>query len=267
MGNGPFESGKTAALQIAADTGAAAPARRQSSLKTRCRILDAAEELFAEVGYDGTSIRDVSEKAGVRLALVAYHVGNKETLFDQVIARRASVLGEVRMKLLENSLRKNKGAPLTVEEIITCYVSPFIQRSGDGGKGWRNYTHLVARLANAPNWDLVIGKYYDPVARRFIVEFRRALPTLNEIETLHRFSFMMGVMLAIIAEPGRVERLSENTVAADDLDTIFRSALPFVAAGFRCLPPPRSRGQGAKVISGAIRSSYEVAEETGQATC
>lgn len=216
-------------------------ARRRSSLKTRIRILDAAEALFAEVGYDGASIRDVSDKAGVRLALVAYHVGNKESLFDQVIARRATVLADLRLKLLESLLRKNNGAPLTVEEIITCYVSPFVERSSHGGHGWSNYTHLVARLANAPKWDAVIGKYYYGVARRFITEFQRTLPTLDEIEVVHRFSFMMGVMLAILAEPGRVKRLSSNSAAADDIDTIYHSALPFVAAGFRCLPPPRVR--------------------------
>lgn len=214
-------------------------ARRGSSLKTRIRILDAAEALFAEVGYDGASIRDVSENAGVRLALVAYHFGNKEGLFDQVIARRATVLADLRLKLLETSLRKHSGAPLTVEEIITCYMSPFVDRSSHGGQGWSNYTHLVARLANAPKWDAVIGKYYYGVARRFITEFHRTLPTLDEIEIVHRFSFMMGVMLAILAEPGRVQRLSSNSEATDDIDTIYHSALPFVAAGFRCLPPPR----------------------------
>ncbi len=229
------------------DAPAAVPnTRRQSSIKTRCRILDAAEELFAEVGYDGTSIRDVSEKAGVRLALVAYHVGSKETLFDQVIARRASVLAELRMKLLDEALERRSGAPLSVEEIVSCYMLPFVERSGHGGKGWSNYTHLVARLANAPQWDAVIGKYYDPVARRFIAEFKRTLPILDELEILHRFSFMIGAMLAILAEPGRVERLASKGLAADNLDTIFQSALPFLAAGFRCLPPPRHPGSKKK---------------------
>lgn len=240
MTNVHFDDRNMVAAQASPEPAAAPSARRQSSLKTRSRILDAAEELFAEVGYDGTSIRDVSEKAGVRLALIAYHVGSKETLFDQVIARRATVLAELRMKSLESSLRKNNGAPLTVEEIITCYAAPFVERSSHGGRGWSSYTHLVARLWNAPQWDSVIGKYYDDVARRFVKEFRRTLPTLSEIETLHRFSFMIGVMLAILAEPRRVERLSRNSVAADDIDMIFRSALPFVAAGFRCLPPPRA---------------------------
>lgn len=219
--------------------------RRQSSIVMRNEILDAAEELFAEIGYDGTSIRDIANMAGVRLALVSYHVGNKEAIFDGVIARRASVLADLRNEMLDNALRRANGAPLPIEDIVTGYVFPFVERSSHGGKGWNNYIRLVARLANSPQWDAIIGKYYDDVARRYIEEFGRALPALDHLEVMHRFSFMIGTMLAIVSEPGRVERLSKRQVAADNLETIFQSMLPFLAAGFRSLPPA-SRSVSAK---------------------
>lgn len=224
--------------------------RRQSSINLRNQILDAAEELFAEIGYDGTSIRDVANEAGVRLALVSYHIGNKDVLFDEVIARRASVLADLRNGMLDEALRRTGGAPLAIEDIVSGYVFPFVERSSRGGKGWSNYTRLVARLANSPQWDGIIGKYYDNVARRYIEELGRALPALDQLEVMHRFSFMIGTMLAIVAEPGRVERLSRQKVAADDLETIFQSMLPFLAAGFRCLPPAaRSASKKAAAVN------------------
>ncbi|HNO01068.1 MAG TPA: TetR family transcriptional regulator, partial [Chitinophagaceae bacterium] len=39
-----------------------------------------AEKLFAEKGYNGTSVRDIAEKAGINLAMVSYYFGSKEKL-------------------------------------------------------------------------------------------------------------------------------------------------------------------------------------------
>jgi AcrR family transcriptional regulator len=48
--------------------------------KTRDLILDVAENLFAERGFHGVSVREVADAAGVRQSLVHYHFSNKETL-------------------------------------------------------------------------------------------------------------------------------------------------------------------------------------------
>lgn len=54
---------------------------------TADRIRDAADELFCRVGYDGVSIRDVAERAGVNKALVFYHFKSKPDLFEHVLTR------------------------------------------------------------------------------------------------------------------------------------------------------------------------------------
>ena len=54
---------------------------------TADRILDAADEVLAEVGYDGASVRLVAERAGVNKALVFYHFESKSALFDRVLER------------------------------------------------------------------------------------------------------------------------------------------------------------------------------------
>lgn len=51
------------------------------------RILDAAEELFAERGFAETSLRMITSKAGVNLAAVNYHFGSKNALIQSVFAR------------------------------------------------------------------------------------------------------------------------------------------------------------------------------------
>lgn len=60
---------------------------RDLSGETPQRIFAAADELFGEVGFDGVSMRDVAQKAGVNKALVFYHFGGKEPLFETVLQR------------------------------------------------------------------------------------------------------------------------------------------------------------------------------------
>ena len=55
--------------------------------ETAQRILEAADELFGERGYDGASARDIARRAGVKKALVFYHFGSKEALFEAVLER------------------------------------------------------------------------------------------------------------------------------------------------------------------------------------
>lgn len=49
------------------------------------RILEAADELFGDLGYDAVSVRDVADKAGVNKALVFYYFSSKEALFERVM--------------------------------------------------------------------------------------------------------------------------------------------------------------------------------------
>ena len=56
----------------------------------RERLLDIAEQKFAEKGYFGTGLREIATAAGTTLGLINHHFGNKEALFRHVIERRAS---------------------------------------------------------------------------------------------------------------------------------------------------------------------------------
>ncbi len=55
----------------------------------REHILIVAEELFAEKGFDGTSVRDIAQRAGVNLAMISYYFGSKEKLLESLIEIRS----------------------------------------------------------------------------------------------------------------------------------------------------------------------------------
>src|SRR5437773_8511643 len=68
---------------------------------TKERILDAAEALFMEHGFEATSVRVITAAAGVNLAAANYHFGSKEELFQAVLTRRLDPMNQERVALLD----------------------------------------------------------------------------------------------------------------------------------------------------------------------
>lgn len=67
------------------------------------QIMEAAEELFAEKGFDGTSVRDVAKEAGVNLAMISYYFGSKEKLMESLFKYRGEFIKLQLKTMLENS--------------------------------------------------------------------------------------------------------------------------------------------------------------------
>ncbi|MEM7467438.1 MAG: TetR/AcrR family transcriptional regulator [Pseudomonadota bacterium] len=200
------------------------------STSTAGKILDAAEALFADSGYDGVSIRAITRHADVELALVNYHFGTKEALFCQVVERRAADINAARMALLE----ANKGSQ-TVGSIIDAFTRPFLERSLLGG-GWKSYARLIAQIANSPRWtNIVMSAQFDPVAEVFVKNMQTVLPNSDAKNIYWGFHFLLGSMTVTFAETGRIDKLSNGQCKATDLATIHEKMVPFLAAGFESI--------------------------------
>lgn len=77
------------------------PGRPEGTSVIRDEILDAAEAVFSSLGYAGTSLREVAEKAKVTQALISYYFGSKFGLFEQAFLRRSQPISLERIKRLE----------------------------------------------------------------------------------------------------------------------------------------------------------------------
>jgi len=237
-------AGKPAPRKSAAvrSPGVSRAGSRRDGEETRERIVDAAEALFAAHGFHGTSLRDVAEAIGSGIALVTYHFGTKDMLFAAVVRRRAAYMAHERILALDAARSRAQGQPVPVEDLVSGYVWPFVERSVAGGRGWKNYSLFVARHANSPEFTRVLSEHYDPVARQYLNEFERTFPHTPQKDIYYAFSFMVGTMVAIVAEPGRVEHLSLGQIKSSDVQEVFKRMKPFLSAGFRALAPPSSSG-------------------------
>src|SRR5688572_31795620 len=110
----------------------------------RPRILAAAEELFMQHGFEGTSMRLLTAKAGVNLAAVNYHFGSKHALIEAVFRRRLDPMNTERIAALE---RLENPSP---ENIIRAFVAPSLRLIEDAKGGSRNFSRLLGRTYTEP---------------------------------------------------------------------------------------------------------------------
>ncbi|MBN1125574.1 MAG: TetR/AcrR family transcriptional regulator [Sedimentisphaerales bacterium] len=88
------------------------------------RLLCAAEKLFAEKGFEGASIREITAEAGCNVAAVNYHFRGKEKLYREVFRRRLIQLREARIQAIKSVITKGPSASL--EELLSCYCKAFL---------------------------------------------------------------------------------------------------------------------------------------------
>lgn len=200
-----------------------APSKR--SLATRERIFDAAEQLFSERGFEGASIRDIARIAVVQGALVSHHGGSKEDLFATVVARRADELSRLRLEALAEM--KASGI-LSLHEVLSCFVRPFVDKALHGGAAWSAYGRLIAHVSADERWHHIAQACFDPTAKVFLDEIAVVLPNAPREKISAHFVFMVSAMLSLCTSRWRIEALSEG----ENSEELISALLDFCHAGF-----------------------------------
>ncbi len=193
---------------------------------TRAKILDAAEGLFGERGFDAVSLREITERAEVTLALASYHFGTKDQLFEDVVARRATILGDERLARLAALSRPN------VEAILDAFMAPLFDSASSGEAGWANYFRVLSRLGDGNRWLDILTRHFDTTAQVFLDTLHRARPGADRATVVRGFTMMLNLMLTTVSQHGRIDRLTGGEVRAADLRAAYTPLLRFVVAGF-----------------------------------
>ena len=88
-------------------------------------IMQTAEKLFAVTGFNGTSVRDIAQEAGVNVAMISYYFGSKEKLMEAVFEERINKTTAKIENLLNNEELSNLQK---VNNLIDDYVDRFIEQ-------------------------------------------------------------------------------------------------------------------------------------------
>lgn len=240
---------ETAAARLRGAPRRGRPTAAEAALEgdPRERLLDVAEPLFAEHGYNGTSVRVVASAAGVNQALIAYYFGSKEGLYLSVFERRGRPLMVERSHLLAEARGRAGRAAVPLRALIHAFVYPPLRMAIADGPGGRAFVKLQARLHNEPKAleEKLRKLLYDDVTLAFAREFRRALPTLPEKTVLWRLTCLMGVYIYAASHTGRLELISKGRATTRDFDAALAQIVAFAEAGFAAPPPPQPAGRRA----------------------
>ncbi len=212
---------------------ASAPARPKPTQlngdQTREKILNAAEALFADNSFDSVSLRDITFKAGVTLALASYHFGSKEALFEGVVARRADVLRaerEARLDALVNA---------DVRALLDAFIAPLFEMAHADDPGWRAYLRVLSRLGEQDRWIEIFSRRFDATARKFLEALQRALPAADPGEVARAFLLVLESMLRTVSQHGRLDSLTGGAASARDLTQAYPTLLTFATAGMEAV--------------------------------
>jgi AcrR family transcriptional regulator len=178
--------------------------------ETQTRILDTAEELFMQRGFEGASMRMLTAKAGVNLAAVNYHFGSKDALIEAVFHRRLDAMNAERIAELERLEKEAAGKALTPDAIIRAFIGASLRMIEDARGGGRNFIRLLGRAYTEPAKPIraLIGQMYAPAMERFKAAFSRALPELPRDELVWRMHFMFGTLAYTLAATDTVQLIA-----------------------------------------------------------
>src|SRR6476619_5307454 len=206
----------------------------RAAVETKERILDAAETLFREHGYEATSLLSLTTAADVNLAAVNYHFGTKEELFQAVLTRRLDPMNQRRLELLTRFEAESAPKPLPCDRILSALLVPALTLARDPQRGGSNFLRLLGRAYAdpAPFIRQFLSDQYAEMIARFKAAFGRALPHLPRRELSWRLHFFMGALSYTLAGTDALKLIAElNPRDSTNDELLLRRLAPFLLAG------------------------------------
>ncbi len=225
------------------DTNVVAIPELRGAAATKVRLLDAAESLFMEHGFEATSLRLITAAAGANLAAANYHFGSKEAMFEAVLTRRLDPMNQERVELLDRFERESAPMPLGCDRILAALFIPALRLARDPALGGNNFLRLLGRAYAdpAPFIRRFLSEQYALMIARFKAAFGRALPHLSKKELSWRLHFIMGALSYTLAGTDALKIISElNPLATDNDEILLRRLAPFLLAGLTAPLPDLS---------------------------
>jgi AcrR family transcriptional regulator len=192
---------------------------------TRARLIAAAEELFAERGIDGVSLREINAAADQRNSTaVQYHFGDREGVLRAVLAKHHAAVEIARHALLD---QYEAGPPGDIRALAGALVRPSAAQLADPDGG-RAYLRILAQLVNRPDFPGSALSHPDP--RSSIERWRGLVGPLLPEETLDLHPRFTAIRIHLV----ELARRAEQRPARDD--RLFTSHLVDVVTAVLTVP-------------------------------
>jgi AcrR family transcriptional regulator len=151
--------------------------------RTRERILDEAESLFALKGFDAVSVREITGAAKCNLAAVNYHFGNKKNLYLEVFRSRWLPRASRIKQNFQKSLKAN--SPITPSAVVQSLARSFLEGPFSEEERRRHHQLISGELAKPTEaFEMIADQAFRPLFESLMEDLRRVLPDDIEEERL-----------------------------------------------------------------------------------
>ncbi|MFT5451762.1 MAG: AcrR family transcriptional regulator [Enterobacterales bacterium] len=201
---------------------------------TKDRILNSAEVLFAEHGFNETSLRIITSVADVNLAAVNYHFGSKKVLIQAVIDRYFSSFTEYLEK--EFAQYETQEKILTTQALLESLVEPILKLNSIRPEGASTFMRLLGRAytESQGHLKLFLTEKYGYLLIQFTVLVNRANPELDSREMFWRLHFMLGTFVFALAGQQALSDIAEADFNEKvDVTGIVHHLIPFLTAAMQ----------------------------------
>jgi AcrR family transcriptional regulator len=198
------------------------------------RLLDAAEELFCDNGYKGTSIRDIAANAGCNIASVNYYFGGKNNLYIEVWRRHLIPMRDARIESVEKVMSQNQGH-IELEDLLKSFADTFVGSMIDPDKASRLST-LMAREyidRHLPK-NIFVDEVMTPTINAMRAALLKTCPSLDETEALMVIFSLVGQLVHLVHVRAIFEQGGDelDLPVLDTSETV-EHIVKFSAAGIR----------------------------------
>ena len=231
----------------------------------KLRLVEAAEKLFAQNGFDVVSVRDITQAAGGNVAAVNYYFGSRDALVEVVMTRYLVPVNEERLARLEAAERKWAGQAVPVEDVVAAFVRPLITQVENSGLSESLFYRLVGRIFGSHGVAIpaTLQTQMGVLIDRFTRALGKALPTVAEEELVWRLHFVVGAMIYMLTHGETVPRLAPGAAGTSGMDATLERLLRFTVAGLRdgVMSPPADQASSNGHASDGFGVTVQGAEQ------
>lgn len=204
-----------------------------SNRSVQDRLLDAAEQLFSEKGFDGTSVRDLAAAAGCNIASVNYHFGGKENLYLELWRRYLVRMRETRLAAIQSAM-EHKPADSALENLLRAFANAFLEPLIDQSRAQR-FMKLMARemLDQHLPADMFVAEVIVPTLTAMRQAFARICPDLDTSRVRLVVYSIVAQLLHAVHMKGAFEHTNNPEFPGFDLAEAIDHVVRFSAAGIR----------------------------------
>ena len=203
---------------------------------TVTRILDAAEELFADRGFSETSLRSITSKARVNLAAVNYHFGSKKDLIQAVFARFLDPFCRRLDKALDQLEQDRGQGNIKVEEVLALVAANMVTGPADPSTGKRLSVFMrllgLAYTQSQGHMRRFLRENYYGTYKRVVRVMQASKPELSQNDVFWRLHFAIGSAVFSMSSIETLRAMAQNDTQQDNnVNDVLTKLVPFIAAG------------------------------------